>query len=79
MCRGAMASRAVIAIATISTSLVASWVHAEDAPAPGALQLEEVTATATKRVESLQTVPVSVTALTAGCWSVETSGNWATW
>jgi iron complex outermembrane recepter protein len=32
-----MASRAAIAIATISTSLVASWAHAEDAPALGDL------------------------------------------
>jgi iron complex outermembrane receptor protein len=60
--RAVLASRAAIAIAATTASLA----HAADAPAPASLQLEEVTVTATKRAESLQTVPVSVTALTAG-------------
>ncbi len=36
---------------------------AQDAPASGAGQLEEITVTATRRVESVQTVPISITAL----------------
>src|SRR5882757_4700995 len=60
--RALVASRAAIAIA----ATIAGLAHAEDAPTPGGLQLEEVLVTATKRAESLQNVPVSVTALTAG-------------
>jgi iron complex outermembrane receptor protein len=60
--RAIWASRAAIAIAATTASLA----HAADAPAPASLELEEVTVTATKRAESLQSVPVSVTALTAG-------------
>jgi DNA-binding transcriptional LysR family regulator len=60
--RAMWASRAAIAIAATTTAPA----HAADAPAPASLELEEVTVTATKRAESLQSVPVSVTALTAG-------------
>jgi iron complex outermembrane receptor protein len=60
--RASMACRAAIAIAATT----ASWAKAADETAPASLMLEEVTVTATKRAESLQSVPVSVTALTAG-------------
>src|SRR5882724_698690 len=55
-----MACRAALAIAAATGGLA----HAADEAAPAAL--EEITVTATKRAESLQNVPVSVTALTAG-------------
>jgi len=55
-----MACRAGLAIAAATGGLA----HAADEAAPAAL--EEITVTATKRAESLQNVPVSVTALTAG-------------
>jgi len=57
--RAATACRAAIAIAAATTASLAQ--AADDSVA-----LEEVTVTATKRAESLQSVPVSVTALTAG-------------
>jgi iron complex outermembrane recepter protein len=58
--------RAAIALVVATTGLA----HAQDASdssgsGSSATQLEEVTVTATKRAESLQTVPVSVTAITS--------------
>jgi iron complex outermembrane receptor protein len=64
--RAVSASPVAIAVAAILGNSAAGLAHAEDAPLPGSLQLEEVLVTATKRSESLQSVPVSVTALTAG-------------
>jgi iron complex outermembrane receptor protein len=52
--------------ASVATGLASGPVQAGDDSATGSLQLEEVTVTATKRSESLQNVPVAVTALTAG-------------
>jgi len=58
------AFRAAIAIAAATTGLAQAAEEAQSGA--GSLALEEVTVTATKRAESLQSVPVSVTALTAG-------------
>ena len=45
---------------------IGHWLGTADDDSTHSLQLEEVTVTATKRSESLQNVPVAVTALTAG-------------
>jgi iron complex outermembrane recepter protein len=62
-----MACRAAIAacIAASAANLAQAADEAASAQ-PASAALEEVTVTATKRAESLQSVPVSVTALTSG-------------
>ena len=63
--RARWASRTATIAAAVTTGLATGLAHAAEDPT-GSLQLEEVTVTATKRSESLQNVPVAVTALTAG-------------
>jgi len=68
--RARLASRTAITVAAVTTNLATGLAtgvaYADDESPAGSLQLEEVLVTATKRSESLQTVPVAVTALTAG-------------
>ena len=62
--RARCAPRTALIVAAVTTGLATGLAHADDST--NSLQLEEVTVTATKRSESLQNVPVAVTALTAG-------------
>jgi iron complex outermembrane receptor protein len=63
--RAMWAPRTATIVAAVATGLATGLARADD-DATHSLQLEEVTVTATKRSESLQNVPVAVTALTAG-------------
>ncbi len=55
-------------------SIVAVPAHAQDAPTSG-LALEEVTVTARRREESLQSTPVAVTALTGAALEMRAAGS----
>ena len=61
--------RVFLAAGTAIAALIAPVVHAQDpAPAPAGAEtggLEDIVVTARKRVESVQTVPVAVTAISA--------------